>query len=336
MNFKKITSVLLMIIISTVLFSAVVFSADVPATIDDVKVNGDSLSPSDLNRLSVERGEELEIKVILTANSALENVQIEAEISGYEYNHINSVSDKSRTFDMDANSTSRKYLNIVLPDNVEEDSYKLRITVSNRDDNAVIESYNLKIDALRHSMAIRDIILTPASEVVAGKSMLAAVRVKNMGDRDEDSVKVTISIPDLGLSASDYIDEIEEGDSETSEELYLRIPTCAEPDVYELVAKVTYDDGHEDVKETALVNVVESGVCAEHDEDMTEIEDEEEIEDDIDSLLNDVLDTVDNEEDNGKDTLRTALEIGLIALIILLVIVGLIVGFMKLSEEKDF
>ena len=335
MNFKKITSVLLMIIISTVLFSAAVFAADISATIDDVKVNGDSLSSSDLNRLSVERGEELEIKVIVTASSALENVQVEAEISGYEYSHIESVSDKSRTFDMDANSTSRKYLSIVLPENVEEDSYKLRITVSNRDDGAVIESYNLKIDALRHSMAIRDIILTPSYEVVAGKSLLAAVRVKNLGDRDEDSVKVTVSIPDLGLSASDYIDEIEKEDSETSEELYLRIPTCTEPDVYELVAKVIFDGGHEDVSETALVNVVESGVCAEHDADMV-VEEEEEIEEDIDFLVDDVLDTADNEEDNREDTLRTALEIGLIALIILLVIVGLIVGFMKLAEEKDF
>jgi len=328
MDFKKLSSLTLIFLIGIVVLSAV--ASALPVAIDDVKVNGDSVSPSDSNKISVERGEELEVKVILTSSEAVDNVQIRAEISGYEYDYVDSVSDITKTFDMDANATHKKYLYIDLPENVEVDSYKLRVFVTNRDDVEVVENYNLKIDAERHKVVIKDIILTPAYEIVAGRSLLAAVRVENMGNRDEDSVKVTVSIPDLGVSASDYIDELDEDDAETSEELFLRIPTCAEPDVYEVVAKVVYDDGHEDVSETALVNIVESGTCAEHDADVVEEEEEvivEEEEEEV--ILND-----ESEVEEQKDTLRTLLEVALIGLIVILVIVGIVAGFAGIKKDE--
>ncbi len=339
MSLGKITSIAFMLLVSMVLLSAAVFSADIPVTIDDVKVNGDSLSSGDSNKIGVESGEELEIKVILTASAGTENVQVEAEINGYEYDHVESVSDKTKTFNMDANTTHRKKLYINLPQNVEEDSYKLRIIVSNRDDKEVIQNYNLKIDSPRHSMAIMDILLMPASEVAAGKSLLAAVRVKNLGDRDEDSVKVTVSIPELGLSASDYIDEVEEGDAETSEELFLRIPSCTEADVYDVVAKVAYEGGHEYVTEKASIEVVEGGSCVvDTDEDDEADEEVDDLDfDELDFLVDDAADILDDEADDDREgTLRTALEIALIGIIIVLVIVGIIAGFAGLSRRDEF
>jgi len=345
MSLRKTTSIALMLLISMVLFSAVAFSADMQVTVDDVKVNGDSLSQDESNRLGVERGEELEVKVILTSNASVENVQVQASISGYEYSYVESVSDMTKTFNMDANTTHRKKLYINLPENVEEDRYKLRIIVTNRDDSPVSQSYNLKIDAQRHSMEILDVLLTPANQVEAGKSLLAAVRVKNLGDKDEDSVKVTVSIPGLGVSASDYIDEVENGDAETSEELFLKIPECAEADAYEVVAEVEYADGHDDVSEKALIYVIGGDSCAvdadEDDEADEELEEElEEIEsyfDELDFLADDAADEAEEDEDSREEMLRTVLEIALIGLVILLAIAGIVVGFMKLSGEgKDF
>ena len=65
--------------------------------------------------------------------------------------------------------------------------------------------------------------------------MLATVRVENKGQKDEDDVKVTVSIPALGLSATDYIDEVEEDEEEETEELFIRMPKCAEAGQYELL-----------------------------------------------------------------------------------------------------
>ncbi|MFC1705082.1 hypothetical protein ACFLZ6_02010 [Nanoarchaeota archaeon] len=89
--------------------------------------------------------------------------------------------------------------------------------------------------------------------------MLTSVRIKNYGERDEDGVKVKVSIPELGLSASDYIDEVEEDDSVTSEEIYLRIPQNAEEGEYVVEIEVEYDDGDEVIETKELIYVIEDG-----------------------------------------------------------------------------
>ena len=260
MNYRVLGLVAMFLVIASALTGVV--SADVvPVTIDSIKVDGDSIDPWSLNRLSIERGDEIEVKVSITAVADAQNIEIEAEITGYEYSDREETSDSSNVFDVEANVTYTKRLKVPLPNKIEEDSYKLRITVSHRYNDAIIQNYNLKIDAPRHSMDIKDIVLTPENEVKAGRALLATVRVKNLGDKDEESVKVTVSIPSLGLSASDYIDEVEEDDSETSEELYLRIPVCAEEGSYDVVATVEYDEGYEDVSETTSIEVINDGAC---------------------------------------------------------------------------
>ena len=247
-------------LITALIASGIAAAAQVPVTIDSVKLDGDELQPNSINRLSVEKGEKLELKVIITGVQDADNVQIEAEIKGYEHTE-ESTSDITRVFDVEANVTYTKNLNIIIPTKVDEDSYKLRITITDRNNDEIIQNYNLKIESPRHSMEIRDIILTPQNEITAGRALLAAVRVRNLGNKDEDSVKVTVSMPSLGISASTYIDEVESGDSESSEELYLRIPACAKPGNYNVLAEVEYDDGYEDVSKTLSIEVVESGAC---------------------------------------------------------------------------
>jgi len=274
----KFFGLVALLLISVLALAGIASAADVPVTIDEVKIDGDTILPSGMNRLNIDRGDEIEIKVILTATDDAENVQIEAWIDGYEHSDKESTSDETKTFDVEVNTTYPKELELRIPERVEEDDYKLRIMVTDRDNDQIIQNYNIKIAALRHSMIIRDIILTPENEVRAGRALLASARVKNLGDRDEDSVKVTISIPSLGLSASDYIDEVEEDDSETSEELYLRIPVCAEPGVYDVVADVEYDDGYEDISKTTSIKVISSDVCE-------ALDDEEDEESEVQSVI---------------------------------------------------
>lgn len=338
MSLNKLFGILTLFLLSSVIMAGVAFAAPVPVAVDNVLINGDEMSVNDVNRLSIEKGEEIEIKVILTALQDADNIQVEAEIKGYEHSDEESTSDVTRVFDAEANVTYRKRLNIQIPNNVDEDDYKLRITVTDRNNEQITLNYNLRIDSPRHSMEIRDIILTPENEVRAGRALLAAVRVRNLGDRDEDSVKIKISIPELGLSASDYIDEVEEGDSETSEELFLRIPNCAEAGSYDVVAEVEYDDGYEEVSKATTINVVENDACYVEEEEEEEPEEEEE---DNDASAQFVMDADDTEDAAGNEKaraemLRNVLEISLIVLIIALVIIGLIVGFAGLSKGRDY
>jgi len=75
-----------------------------------------------------------------------------------------------------------------------------------------------------------------------------------------NGVKVVVSIPDLGVSASDFIDELEaEGDDNddqaTTEEMFLRIPDNAETGEYTVRIEVYFDDmDKKNVKETLYLH----------------------------------------------------------------------------------
>ncbi|MCB9358688.1 hypothetical protein H6503_02035 [Candidatus Woesearchaeota archaeon] len=257
-GFKTIAIVALMLCA----FLASALAVDLGSVLDvTTKIDGDIVSPNEDVRKDFERGEIVDLKVNVISEIELEDVEITAIISGYEFNNIEPMSDTSSIFDMEPNVSYSKRLNVRIPVEVEEDNYKLRILVSNRYGQSVIYDYNLKLDSPRHGFQIEDVVFSPGTVVEAGRALLTTVRVENKGERDEDSVKVSVAIPELGVSASDFIDEIEFEDSETSEEMYMRIPVCAQPGDYQAVIEVRYNELREAVYENAIITVVESDAC---------------------------------------------------------------------------
>lgn len=231
-----------------------------PATLEEVKFDDTSLGAG-TNRLDVERGEEYEIEVLFTPDVDLDDVEVEAYISGYEYSEDERIADHVGPFDADADVTYRKKLNLRIPDDAEEDSYMLRVMVSDRDNTPLIENYELKISLPRHDVSISDVIVNPNNVVESGGAIIVVVRVDNNGDQDEDDVKVVVSIPELGISNTEYIDEIESEDEESSEELFLRIPRCSEAGVYEIDIDVAYSNKHKHATSKRSIQVLEDESC---------------------------------------------------------------------------
>lgn len=230
-----------------------------PVTIDMVKINGDEVSAGE--NLFYERGEELEIRVRMEATQDIENVELRAFIAGYEYSDHEQTSDSDHISNFNAGSVYTKELSITLPDKLDQDSYTLRLYLADRDGTASEFTYNLIVGTKRHQLDIKDVVLSPEGKVSQGRTLLATIRVKNTGEKDEDGLKIKVAIPELGISASQYIDELEAEDTKTSEELLLRIPKCAEAKEYKLVASVVYDEGYETVSEESTIRVQDSGVC---------------------------------------------------------------------------
>ncbi len=243
------------------------------AGIDFVKVDGDVIE-SGLNTIQdLERDADFKVKVKVTAFEDLDNVEIEAMVSGYDHN--DRVSDVTDVFDMRANVSYTKTLELSLPTRIDVDQYRLRIYIRDRAGDEISEDFYLFIDTVRHSVKIKDIAVDPFSEVEAGRSLRALVDIKNYGQMDEDDVKVSFAIPELGLKAlPDYMD-IESDETKVSEELYLRIPVCTEAGQYNGEVKVIYDDGDETITENVLINVVDSVAC-EADLPAPEAEDDDE------------------------------------------------------------
>ena len=234
----------------------------VPVVIQYVEVDGDEVFPWDPNPTHLDRGQDFEVRVRLHALEDIENLEITAFISGYEYNDYESISDTTHLFDAEEGYHTAD-LDLRLPDRVEEDQYKLRVIVSDRNGYMIAEDYQLELNPTRVGLKIRDVVFSPEEQVTAGRALLTSVLVKNVGDKDMDSVKVKVSIPALGVSATDYVDEIESDDSVLSEEIYMRIPNDAETGSYTMNVLVEYDEGFEEVLAQRTVFVL---AAADHEE----------------------------------------------------------------------
>ena len=234
------------------------FASAIPVSLDEVKVDGTELSTTGVNRLDVVRGDKIDVRIELSSPVDLDNVEVEAAIFGYEYNDRQRMSDTSHTFDLEANVTYVRKLSLTVPIKVDEDDYQLRIRVSDRNGISIQQDYSLKIDVPRHGLEIKDVVLSPETKIKAGRTLTAKVRIKNVGEKDEEGIRVKVAIPALGVSESDYIDELDYDDAKTSEELWLEIPRTAAAGTYTVQTTVEFDEGYESVSWESTITVVEA------------------------------------------------------------------------------
>jgi len=253
---KNTISVLLTIFLVSVL--AVGMVSALP-DVEYIKINGDEFISGD--QLEVERGDELDIRVKLNASDNETDIEIRAEVLGYEYSDHEPIFARVHTFDLDYGDTTYKDLTISLPDKMDKDYYDLRVTVGTRTGESDEYTFRLHLKGIKHSLTIKDVIFNPEPSVESGRALLTTVRIKNIGEKDEESIKVKVTIPELGLSASDYVDQLDDGESETSEELYMRIPECVKAKDYTVKITVEYDEGYETISTEKMITVT-GDVCA--------------------------------------------------------------------------
>lgn len=228
-----------------------------------VKVNGEVVNDNETIRTSLERGQDIEIIVKLRSLVNLTNVEVSAFISGYEYNDDidERVSDVYLFDDTEAGVEYVAKLKVKLPAVMDKDNYKLRVAISDRYSSLAVFNYNLKIEAPKHKIIIKDIILNPAEKIKAGRSLVANVRVKNVGDQQEDDIKIKAEVLGLeGVQDVFYIDDLDEEESKTSEDLLLRIPVETKPGIYTLKVTVYYDNEHSKVTDTVDFEVLKADI----------------------------------------------------------------------------
>jgi len=266
MKMKSVVLAILMVSILAFAAQAASFTGSVGGvnvTLTQVEANDVNLDTSKTK--NVELKDELEVLIVFEADADLQDVQFTAEITGYDKKDADQLRDTTSVFDMRAGESYDEKLKIDLPIKMDPGLiYGLKITLDSRTDRETF-TFPFRVDSPNKLVEVRDVILSPNNGVVAGRALLATVRVDNRGDSDEEDVKVTFSIPELKVSASDYIDEItangDTKDSKSTEELYLRIPSCVKPGVYDGVVEVEYDDGDEVTRQNVDVEVLEDPTC---------------------------------------------------------------------------
>ncbi|HDP73618.1 MAG TPA: hypothetical protein ENN46_01525, partial [Candidatus Woesearchaeota archaeon] len=243
------------------LLAAFSYASVPPVEITEVQVNGIGLSEDHTTRLSIERGEYLNLWIRLEALEDAKDIQMRVFIDGYEHSRLDDIADQTGVFDVEESVEYIKRLKVKLPSNMDRDNYKIKLFVSTRDGYVREYYYNILVDVPRHSMIVRDIALNPEYRIRAGSYLSAIVRLQNTGARDQRGVKVTLQIPELGVAASDFVNKVEGGDSISTEEIAVRIPECVESKEYEMTIKVEFNDGYDSITSTHKIFVVESDLC---------------------------------------------------------------------------
>lgn len=264
-------SMVFFIVVLMTLVASNVFAGTLDLNFENVEVNGRDISTSGVTSIKdFERGDQIEVTIELVAQEDINDAEIEVEISGYEHGTL---SDTTEIFDIDANHSQEFTLMLDVPKLVDEDEYELRISVKSRRDKAE-ESFLIKFDVPRHSLAIDDVVFANGRTIKAGDVLIGEVRVKNYGEKDEQDVKVTLRIPELDKQVTDFMEEIEYDEELSSEEMYINIDPCQKAGTYDVEAIVSYNDGYDQDKRIYKVNIVENVVCSAKVVDKVESQDE--------------------------------------------------------------
>lgn len=235
-----------------------------PVSLDKVEIDGSTVYTDEFNRLDIERGQDIDVRVEFTAAEDVENAELLVFLSGYEYNGRDgeTISDVIGPIDLKADTTYVRTAHLKFPLDLEVDEYKLRLVMSDRQGDELIERYNIQVDTPRHALMLSDVYFVPGNTVRAGEALIAKVRLENKGQANEDDVRVTLDIPALGLKQQGFINEIDNGDEqEESEDLLLRVPLCAEAGTYDLDVTIDYNNRRDTVTEAHKITVLASDLC---------------------------------------------------------------------------
>lgn len=256
MSIKKL-GIALMLLVGMLFAIAPAYAATYQ--VDKVEVNSIDATSGVVH---VERGEDIDVDVFLRGTGATTDVRVRAWIGGYEYDEVSA---KSAMFEVENGVVDKKTLSLELPKDLDASKdYTLRVEIF--DSNDKIEyTYTLRVQETRHLLEIQKVYFRDQNSIEAGRPLFTTIRVENMGDNVEEDIELIVSIPELGVEAVGYLDELEVGntesnvgDSSSNDEIYLRIPKDAKTGVYDVVVKAVYNRGHSETTVTKQVQI--SGV----------------------------------------------------------------------------
>ena len=218
--------------------------------LDSVKINNEEI---DGDVLQVMNGQSLNVNLRFTAQSAFDDARIMVFLEGYEHSPL---VDSTEIFSVVEGKTYLKTLTLNLPNDMNsQQDYKLRITGANDLSGITYKDYTVYLDTQRNRVDILDLVTTPSSGVEAGQNIIANVRMKNRGQKDQSSVKVIVEIPELGVKESSYISNLNSNEVATSDDMLLFVPEDAAAGEYEVKVTLKFNSGYDSVEKTYSMNV---------------------------------------------------------------------------------
>jgi hypothetical protein len=227
--------------------------------IESVEMNGNTVADSET--IQVMNGESLDVDFRISALENFDDARLMIFIEGYEHSPIVA---STEIFQMVAGKTYFKSLSVNLPADMDTQAeYKIRVAGANDLSGITYKEYTVYVDTDRHRVDVVDLVMTPSSGVEPGQNIIANVRMKNRGQKNQDSVKVTVQIPELGVSESSYVSNLNNDEVATSDDMLLFVPEDAAAQEYEVKVSLSYDDGYTSSSKSYALNVLSPRVASE-------------------------------------------------------------------------
>lgn len=220
--------------------------------LEEISINSNRLESAD--SLQVKAGETLDIDLRMSALESFDDARLRVFLDGYEHDDLSVATD---IFAVVEGKTYIKSLSLALPADMDnQQDHILRIVGANDLSGVTYKEFSVYVDTDRHKVDVLDLVMTPSSGVEAGQNIIANVRMKNRGQKAQDSVKVSVSIPELNVVESSYISNLNSDEVATSDDMMLFVPENAAAGSYEVLATLSYDDGYTTTEEAFNLNVL--------------------------------------------------------------------------------
>lgn len=250
----KALGMILAVVLAVLALSAFALADEPSYVIDSVEVDGIEL---DGDQTSVELGDTVKLKVIVKSGLNLteeKEPKVKVWLYGNDYEEVEAISDTFTIYPVEG-YTKQIILYLDLPTDMETGTYTLHVMVYDQEE-YVREEFTLYVERERHLLDSDafDYDIEPSNYIEAGDYFNVKVRLENVGAKNED-VKVTVEVPGLDILDRKTWLNLYSGESETSDEISLRIPESAETGDYEMIITAYYSEGHKFVERKAMLHV---------------------------------------------------------------------------------
>ena len=190
--------------------------------------------------------------------------------------------------------------------------YRMRFQITDKNSLSKTCYVPYNIVAQRNLVTIKDNVIQQSTAVDAGGFLQVKSLVKNIGQKEQDWMKVTLEVPQLGISDAKYFTNVPAERSVEFDGL-LRIPSNTKADNYFAKLKVLYYDGDSSTVKTIPFTVNEKATATTVTSSNTN-----------DQVLTATTTTQKTTNSGVTSLLKTALPVALVVLVVLAIILGLV------------
>ncbi len=181
--------------------------------IKNVEVDSDDLDSGGSADIEPGTSVDVEVEVENIGSEDMEDIEVEVRILDIRDGNRD-IEEDADEFDLDAGDEETATVGVNIPDDLDEDSYDIIIEVRGVDDSGARHVATLRgeLDVEKEDHDLRLSAELSAAEISCTRTPTVDVTVRNLGEDDEDDVRITATSSALGVSeeASDL--DLDEGD----------------------------------------------------------------------------------------------------------------------------